>query len=81
MNLTDIYVDFILTLFRIQVRRWMGWLLSNGDVKLDGIMFYLLFFSPISVTVEFMMSKASVLPRIMDGIIIHVVVKWDVFEL
>ena len=70
------------TLFRIQVRRWLGWLgwmVSNGHVMLDGIMFAHFFFSQFAVTILFVSAKAYVCPYILDYVAINVVVKEGVF--
>ena len=43
-------------------------------------MFDNFYFSPFTVTVGFVRYKASVCPRILDDIVMHVLVKGDVFE-
>ena len=56
------FVQWIL--FRIQVRRWLGLLVLNYRVTLDGIMFDNLIFSPFVVV--FVRAKASIRPHILD---------------
>ena len=58
----------------------MGWLVSNGHVTSDGLMFDYLLFSPFAVTILFVRAKASIHPRMMDDAVMHVVAKGDVFE-
>ena len=49
-------------------------------MTLDGLMFDNLLFYPFVVTVKFVRAKDSVLPCIFDDVVIHEVVKGDVFE-
>ena len=49
-------------------------------MTLDGIMFDKFFFSPFVIRVAFVMAKASVHPNMIDNVIMHEVVKGDVFE-
>ena len=71
---------FIVILFSIYVRRWLGWLVSNGHGNLDGLMFDHLSFSSFSVMVGFVRSKASVCPRILYDGVIYAVFKGCEFE-
>ena len=48
-------------------------------MKLDRLMFDNLFY-PFTVTVRCVRSKVSVWPRIFDDIVMHEVVKGDIFE-
>ena len=61
------------------MRRWLGWLVSNVYVKLDGIMFDYFFLSPFMVTVGCVRAKAFVRPHILDDVTMHEVVKGGVF--
>ena len=49
----------------------MGWLLLNGHVELDELMFDHLIFSPFAVMVVFVRAKVSDLPRIFDDVVIQ----------
>ena len=49
-------------------------------MTLDGLIFDHLLFYPFLVTVGFVRAKASVRPHIIDGALMHKVVKGGVFE-
>ena len=57
----------------------MGWIVLDGQVTLDGIMFGISFFSPFIFIVGFFRVKVFVLPRIFYDVEIHELVKRDVF--
>ena len=57
------------------------WMLSSGNMMLEGIMFYCVRFTPFYVMVRCVRSKASVHPRISDDVVIHVKVKGVYFIL
>ena len=48
-------------------------------MELDGLMFDNFFFPPFSVTVGFLSAKAYVRPRAFDDVVMHEVVKGDLF--
>ena len=54
-------------------------MVSNGNVMLDGLMFDPLIVYPFAVTVVFVRAKASVLPHTSDVVVMHGVIKGDVF--
>ena len=58
----------------------MGWLVLNGHVTIDGIMFDNSFSSPFVLTVGFLRAKASVLPFIFDDVVMHEAFKGNIFE-
>ena len=62
------------------MRRWLGWLVLNDHVTLDGLMFDNFLFSPFAVTIGFVKAKAYVRPRISDEFLMHEVLKYDIFE-
>ena len=62
------------------MRHLLGLLVLNGRVTLDGLMFDHLLFSLFVVMVICVRSKASVRPHIFHDIVMHEVVKEDIFE-
>ena len=49
-------------------------------MELDGLMFYHFFFYPFVVTVGFVRANSYVRPHILDDVVMHVAVIWDLFE-
>ena len=70
----------IMVVFRIQVRRLIGLLVSNCCVTLDSLMFDHFIFSPFLFIVGFVRSKASVFPRVSDDGVMYLSVKGGIFE-
>ena len=64
----------------IQMRYWLGWMVSNDHVTLDGFMFDHLVCSLFAATVAFFRSKESVWPHILDEVLMNVLFKGGVFE-
>ena len=52
----------------------------NGHLTSDRIMFDCVRYAPFGITFGSVRSKESVLPCMSDYVIVHVIVKWDVFE-
>ena len=55
-------------------------MVSNGHIVLDGLVFDCVRTIPFMVTVGCVRDKASVCPHVYDDIVMHVIVRGDVFE-
>ena len=55
-------------------------MVSNGRFMLDRLMFYCVSSTPFDITVICVRNKLSVRPCISDDIVMHVIVKRDIYE-